>query len=79
MDNLQISLALYLHLLTCITVLFYFWNKIINGLVKIQKIRNDSYYEYLARKRNNDGKIQKSNWYETNLEIMKKSHKDVGK
>jgi len=64
MNNLQISLAVYLHILTCITVMFYFWNKIINGLVKSQ---------------NNNKNIQKSNWYETNLEIMKKAHKDVEK
>jgi len=44
--------------------MFYFWNKIINGLVKSQ---------------NNNKNIQKSNWYETNLEIMKKAHKDVEK
>jgi hypothetical protein len=54
MNNFQISLAVYFHILTCLTVMFYIWNKIINGLGKIQKIRSNSYYDYLSRKRNKD-------------------------
>lgn len=34
MNNNLLSIALYLHILTCITVLFYIWHKIIGALSK---------------------------------------------
>lgn len=39
MDNNILNLALYLHILTCITLLFYFWHKIFTEKERT-KIRN---------------------------------------
>lgn len=51
MSNNLLNFALYLHMLTELTVLFYIWHKIING------IRKNSYNDSLLMGRINTTKI----------------------
>ena len=83
MDNLQLSFAVYLHILTCITVMFYIWNKIIIDYKKVTIKKTTVHKKYNDTFKESDIKGKTISFEELinimDRKIHEKSLKDVRK